>query len=160
MSKVVYRQAQLSDVAAMAEIRAGDWGDEEFWRPRIAAYLRGESHPQHARDARIAYVAVDEGKVVGLIAGHLTRRFQCDGELQWISLRPENRGRGIADALLALMAKWFVEQGARRVCVDVEPTNEVARRFYARNGAADLKPSWMVWEDISRMKAATRKLSS
>lgn len=135
----------------MAEIRAADWGNEESWRPRIAAYLRGESHPQHAKAARIAYVAVEGEKVVGLIAAHLTRRFQCDGELQWISVRPGNRGRGVADELLRLVAKWFVEQGAHRVCVDVEPSNEIARRFYGRNGAVDLKPSWMVWEDISQV---------
>jgi ribosomal protein S18 acetylase RimI-like enzyme len=151
VGNIVYKPAEPSHIAAMAEIRAGDWGSEEFWRPRIAAYLRGESHPQHARASRIAYVAVEGERVVGLVAGHLTRRFQCDGELEWISIRPEYRGRGIADALLRLLARWFLEQAARRICVDVEPTNAVARRFYGRNGAVDLKPSWMVWEDISQV---------
>jgi hypothetical protein len=41
--------------------------------------------------------------------------------------------------------------GSRRVCVDVEPANDVALRFYARHGAVDLKPHWMVWEDIGQL---------
>jgi hypothetical protein len=40
------------------------------------------------------------------------------------------------------------------VCVDVEPSNTAARRFYAAHGAVDLKPSWMVWEDIAKPYSA------
>jgi ribosomal protein S18 acetylase RimI-like enzyme len=145
-----YRRASLEDVAGMAEVRAGDWGSEEFWRERIAKYLAGESHPQRALAPRVAFVCVDAERVVGLIAGHLTRRFNCAGELQWISVRPEFRGRGIASQLFLLLADWFAAQGALRVCVDVEPSNATARRFYAGHGAVDLKPSWMVWADIRK----------
>jgi ribosomal protein S18 acetylase RimI-like enzyme len=136
----------------MAEIRAGDWGTADYWRERIQRYLDSESNPQHARQDRIAYVCVDGEFVVGLVAGHLTRRFGCDGELQWISVRPESRRHGVASQLFRHMAEWFVEQGAHRICVDVEPTNEAARRFYARHGAENLKPSWMVWKDIGQRR--------
>jgi len=57
----------------MARIRAAEWETEEYWRNRIAAYLRGELHPQHALRPRISYVSCEDDRVVGFIARHLTR---------------------------------------------------------------------------------------
>lgn|SRR5579862_7661645 len=236
MLDLVYRPATPADIPGMAEVRAGDWGSDAYWRERIAGYLSGESNPRDAlrmipdcntdgvphpgresdsvgptpsfqhrhtqlqpgTPTRVAFVCVDQeritiptratealvedgatptpshatdacvgnDRIVGLIAGHLTRRFGCDGELEWISVRPEFRELGIASQLLRRLAEWFLAQdvgsmlgtalperglGARRICVDVEPTNRIARRFYARHGAIDLKPHWMVWEDIGKL---------
>lgn len=143
-----HRQAQPSDIPQMAEIRAGDWGTEEYWRERILQYMTGTLHPREALPQRVGFVCLDQDRVVGLIAGHLTRRFGCDGELEWISVRPEYRNRGIASRLLLRLAEWFITQNAKSVCVDVEPSNHAARQFYTRNGAEDLKPHWMVWKNI------------
>ena len=96
----------------------------------------------------MSFVCVAREHIVGLIAGHLTRRFGCDGELEWISIRPQYRGRGIGAELLRRLAEWFGRHDALRICVDVEPSNEVAQRFYARHGAEHLKPHWMVWRDM------------
>jgi ribosomal protein S18 acetylase RimI-like enzyme/predicted enzyme related to lactoylglutathione lyase len=150
---VQYRPAELADVPAMARLRAETWGTEEYWCARIAAYLRGELHPQHALAPRVAFVAQRGGKIVGLIAGHLTRRHNCDGELEFIDVTREHRGGGIADGLLRQLAEWFIAQNANRICVDVAPENTRAVRFYARNGAAQLNKHWMVWEDIARRRA-------
>jgi ribosomal protein S18 acetylase RimI-like enzyme len=146
---IVYRQAAADDVAELERIRvAGEWpgGAPDA---RTARYLAGEHHPQHALAPRVAYVAEEGGAIVGLIAGHLTTRFGCDGELQWIRVAPERRGSGIADRLLHHLAAWFAAAGARRVCVDVDPANARARRFYARHGARPMHPYWMVWDDIT-----------
>lgn len=152
MAELVFRVAHPADFPAMAEIRAGDWGTADYWVERIERYLDNSSSPGQALQERVAYVCVDCERVVGLVAGHLTRRFGCDGELQWISVRPEFRRHGVASELFRWMAEWFVEHGARHICVDVEPTNETARRFYARQGAEDFKPSWMVWKDIGQRR--------
>ena len=156
------RKSQDSDIPAMAEIRAADWGTEEYWRERIRNYLTQQLHPREALRPRVAFVCVDGKRVAGLIAGHLTRRFGCAGELEWISVRPEYRGRGVAAQLLRRLATWFATHDALYVCVDVEPTNEIARKFYARHGAKNLKPHWMVWDDIRaaiRNTAASRRFS-
>jgi ribosomal protein S18 acetylase RimI-like enzyme len=143
-----YRPARRMDIPAMAEIRAGDWGTAEYWRERIFQYMTHQSNPREALRPRVGYVAVQGERIVDLIAGHLTRRFGCLGELEWISVLPEFRGQGIASELFLRLTKWFVKHEALYICVDVEPTNEIARRFYARYGAEDLKPHWMVWKDI------------
>ena len=132
----------------MAQIRALTWGEGHSWRKAILAYMEGAADPQRALKSRIVLVAEEAGSIVGLIAGHLTRRYACDGELQWIDVVPERRGQGVAAELLRRLAEWFVEQKARKICVDVQPKNTVARKFYSRHGAEELNPYWMVWKDI------------
>lgn len=132
----------------MARIRAGDWGTEQYWQERIQQYLSHQLNPREALWPRESFVCERPEGIVGLVAGHLTLRFECDGELEWISVDERVRGRGIASKLLRCMAEWFVENQARRICVDVQPSNTTARRFYRKHGAEDLKPHWMVWKDI------------
>jgi ribosomal protein S18 acetylase RimI-like enzyme len=145
---ILYRQATLGDVCGMAEVRAGDWGSQPYWQERIALYLQGALHPGKALAPRIAFVCLEGDVVVGLIAGHLTHRFGCDGELEWISVRPEYRGQKLASRLFRLLAEWFRDRGVARVCVDVTPENHAARAFYRSHGAEDFKPHWMIWNDI------------
>ena len=151
-----YRRARQSDIPVMAEIRAGDWGTEEYWKERILQYLAHKLHPREALRPRVAFVCAERKKIVGLVAGHLTRRFGCDGEVEWISVRPECRGQGVASGLLYRLAGWFAARHAKRICVDVEPSNQVARTFYAAHGAEDLKPHWMVWKDIRAVQKGHR----
>jgi GNAT superfamily N-acetyltransferase len=145
---VNYRQADESDIPALARIRAADWGAEEYWRLRIAGYADGELHPGQALKPRVIYIAAEGDSIAGFIAGHLTRRYGCDGELQWIDIVPDHRRRGVASGLLRRLAKWFAEQGASKICVDVDPANKIARSFYAKHGAENLNPHWLVWSDI------------
>lgn len=144
----IYREASKSDVSAMARIRAASWGDEEYWKKRILGYMECEIHPRQALHPRVSFLATEEEAVVGLIAGHLTQRHACQGELEWIDVVAARRGSGIAYGLLTRLAQWFVKQNALRICVDVQPSNAVARRLYRKHGAEDLNPHWMVWKDI------------
>ena len=149
------RQATPADVAEMARIRdAGGW-EGGAGAERMGRYLAGEHHPQHALAPRVIYVAEAGGAMVGFIAGHLTTRFGCDGELQWIFVLPGQRGDGIADRLFDRLAAWFTDHDAHRVCVNVEPDNARARAFYARHGAAPIHPYWMMWDDITVRRPAT-----
>ena len=148
MPTVHYRLTDKTDVPAMARIRAQEWETEEFWISSISGYLNCQRHPQHARLPRVSYVALEGDSIVGFIAGHLTRRYACDGELEWINVIPERRGTAVASELLRLLAAWFVGQKASRICVDVDPANTAARRFYTRHGAENLNKHWLVWNDI------------
>ncbi len=148
MPAINYRKAETSDVPALAQIRSIDWGSEEYWRARISGYMNGELHPQKALAPRIVYVAFDGDSAAGFIAGHLTRRYECDGELEWINVIPTHRRSGVASELLRLLAAWFVGEKAHKICVDVDPANTSARRSYANQGAGSLNPHWMVWNDI------------
>lgn len=145
---VVYRLVERSDIPAMARIRAAEWETEDYWKARISGYLDCKLHPQHALMPRVMYVALQADSIVGFIGGHLTRRYHCDGELEWINVVSQHRGSGVASELLRRLAAWFGTKKASRICVDVDPANVTARRFYERHGARSLNPHWMVWDQI------------
>ena len=145
------RPADDEDVPAMAQIRSQEWGDLAYWMDRITGYKRGDRSPQQALPERAIFVAVEDGSVVGFVAGHRTQRLACDGELQWINVAPHRRGQGIADHLIARMGGWFLGQNVGRVCVNADTGNIIARRVYSRCGAQPLNEHWMVWEDVSLM---------
>ena len=151
MKDIVYHQAIESDIPAIARIRAAYSASEAYWAERISHYHKGILNPQKALPPRIIFVAEYKGKIIAFIAGHLSTRLDCEGELQWIDTLEKHRGKGIATALVRILAKWFVEQGAHRICVD--PGNPLARKFYERNGAVSLDEHWMYWGDISSMLA-------
>jgi GNAT superfamily N-acetyltransferase len=143
---IIIRPADQSDIPAMASIRGKQWETDAYWQRRITAYLDGELFPQKALAPRAAFVATDGGQIVGFVAGHLTRRYQCDAEVEWIDTIVERRRQGIAGTLLRTMAHWFVQHNARKVCVD--PGNDIARSVYAKYGARSLNQHWMVWDDV------------
>src|ERR1700758_3272629 len=139
------RRVEEADIASMATLRAREWGTRAFWQARIEQYLRGEHSPQKTLPARTAFVAEENGAVVGFVSGHQTSRYGCDGELQWINVAKEHRGRGIAGTLLETVAGWFVQQQAPRVCVNVDPRNAAACGLYKKFGAQPLREHWLVW---------------
>ncbi len=145
---IAVKPVQDSDIPPMAAIRAQEWESQSYWATRIGWYLSGEHSPQQALSPRVAFVAVDGNAVVGFVAGHRTRRYSCDAELQWMSVAAERRRQGIAGLMLAAIADWFLQQNAPRVCVDVSPGNTAARAFYAKYGAVPLNEDWLVWEDF------------
>jgi predicted GNAT family acetyltransferase len=142
----------------MAAIRAREWETENYWVNRIGGYLRGEVSPRQGLALRAVFVAVDGETVAGFIAGHQTRRFECDGELEWVNVVPEYRGQGIAGQLIVKMGEWFLEQGLRRICVNVEPDNAAGRALYSRFGAERLSKYWMVWENAGGMTDSVGQL--
>jgi ribosomal protein S18 acetylase RimI-like enzyme len=143
-----FRVGTLDDVPHMARIRSREWESEAYWTTRIAGYMKGDQHPQHALQPRVIYVALTEELMAGFIAGHQTRRLGCTGELEWINVIPEYRRMGVASELLHRLVAWFVGQSATKVCVDVAEDNLGALAFYKGYGAVHLNPHWLYWEDI------------
>lgn len=144
------RLANPNDLIALAAIRATDSASREHWLERMIGYFNGNYAPQFALTPRVVFVAVDENITVGFIAGHLTTRYDCEGELQWLNTIEEYRGKGIATLLFRRLAGWFVEQRALRICVNCAPENQAALNFYRQNGAVSLNDHWLVWECIGQ----------
>ena len=115
---------------------------------RMAAYLDGVHHPHQALQPRVAYLAIQDHAVVGYIAGHLTRRYECEGELQYLHVSLPQRRSGVASELLRRLAVWFTRQGAFKVCVNVNLESPGALPFYRRHGARAINAHWLVWPDI------------
>ena len=145
---VHFRKATSADVAAMAACQSADPANGA--NPRMAAYFERQHHPQRALFPRVGYVAVANGEVIGYIAGHLTTRHDCEGEIQYLFVAPAQRRHGVATALLRLLAHWFQKQGAHRVCVAIAADSPPeAGPFHESVGAAPIKKHWYAWEDIA-----------
>jgi GNAT superfamily N-acetyltransferase len=152
LSVVALRKAERSDIPALSAIRARDWGTVDFWAQRLENYFDGLYNPLDALDARVIYTAQRRVDLIGFAAGHLSRRYDCDGELQWIAVLPEFRGLGIASRLFHQIATWFAEQDAHRICINCDSEDEQVFRFLTRHGAVPINRHWMMWPDI-RMHA-------
>lgn len=150
---ITIKPVEQIDIPAIAALRALRSQTEPFWADRIDRYFRGEHSPQQALSVRAGFVAMNRGELVGFVAGHLTRRFGCQGELQWIDVAEQARGQGIGCQLIAQIGSWFVAQNVTRVCVNVDPNNTPARRLYAKCGAQLLNEYWMIWNDARVMAA-------
>lgn len=152
MPSRLIREATLTDVALVASLR-----DKSGWQgganaERMTLYLSNEHHPQFALPPRVAYVSFQDDVLNGFIAGHLTTRFGCQRELQWILVDPGYRGGSVASDLLIRMAEWFTQNASTRVCVNVEPENVRARGFYQSHGAVELSEYWLHWRNISEVQ--------
>jgi GNAT superfamily N-acetyltransferase len=153
---IQYRQAERSDIPQMARIWGLEKGEGGTSEERMTPYFDGQARPQQALPPRVIYVAHEGEALIGYIAGHLTRRFACDGELQWLYVTQERRRCGVASELLRCLAAWFKEQQASRVCVNVARRNTVALHFYAKHGAKPMKLGWLVWADIAALLESPR----
>jgi ribosomal protein S18 acetylase RimI-like enzyme len=148
-TKINFREFSGRDLLTLARLRSTNVHEIAFWQDRISKYLAGTHNPQKALSERVIYVAEFNDLVVGFIAGQLTTRFDCQGELQWIDVSPEFRRMRVASKLIRLLALWFIERNVFKVCVD--PGNEVAELFYTANGASKLNEHWMYWENIAKV---------
>lgn len=145
---VQFREATTADVAAMALCHVADPASGAA-DPRMAAYFDRQHHPQQALPPRVGYLALANDAVIGYIAGHRTTRHGCAGEVQYLFVAPAYRRRGVATALVRLLAEWFQAQAAQKVCVGVAADSPVeAQPFYESVGATPFKRHWYAWEDI------------
>ncbi len=82
MTDFVYREAFEGDIPKIAQIRAAYSGTVEYWTDRITNYFGGHLNPQKALPQRVIYVASHNTDIIAFIAGHLSTRYDCEGELQ------------------------------------------------------------------------------
>ncbi|HVG28018.1 MAG TPA: GNAT family N-acetyltransferase [Acidobacteriaceae bacterium] len=143
MPEITIEPATLNDLPALCRLRAEYQGHPLEWEPRIAAYMIGQLTPAFGLEPRAVFVAVQDNEVVGFIAGHLSRRFNCQGEIYWLNVQADRRGLRIADRLLAALVAWFAGHNARSLCIEVPPSNDSARKLLARHNAHPHDALWL-----------------
>lgn len=146
---IQYRQATLADVPMLAKLCSHGREDEAYWRARIEGYMSLEFNPHQATPQRLIHVAShNNGTVLGFVAGHLTRRTDYPGQIQWINAAEQYRRTGVGSELLWILAEWFIDNQVKSVRVDVDPENEITLEFYRYHRAASINKYWLYWDDI------------
>ena len=89
------------------------------------------------------YLAILDDEVVGLIMGIIPDYDEYDyldykcpkrGEITELIVTSKVRTKGIGNALMEIMEKYFYENGCEYVMVDVFAYNEKAIKFYDKSG--------------------------
>lgn len=142
--KIAILLATKDDISFLASLRGG--GEE--LEHNMLGYLEGSYSPRFALEDRAVFVAWVGNERAGYIAGHRSTRLGCEGELQWLNVAEQFRGKGVADALVQKVVDWFLANSMFKVCVNVDPDNIAARKVYMRHGAIVLDPYWLVWSDL------------
>ncbi len=89
-------------------------------------------HPDHA-----TFVAVADGRVVGLTGAYVTPSYEHDeptGRLTAVVVSEAARGLGIGRRLIAAAEDWVRERGARVMMLNSHNRREGAHAFYQRLG--------------------------
>jgi ribosomal protein S18 acetylase RimI-like enzyme len=108
---------------------------EESWRRRRQQYERWLSE-----DASFALIAERAGRLVGYTVVHLRDGSPTwplsdrAGELETLSVLPQERGAGVGSALLTAVREELAQLGATELSLHVVPTSHDALRFYERHG--------------------------
>ncbi len=123
--------AGMQRIDAMMQVMRGSF-DPDFGEAWSSAQLAGTL----AETSSFACLALAAGDVP---AGFTLCR--CNGpevELLLISVLPENRGRGIGEALLQRACRDTVDWAASEIFLEVRENNMVARRLYGRAGFVEV----------------------
>ena len=87
------------------------------------------------------YLAIDSGKVIGMIAGHIRVYDECDmldyvcpkmGVVQELIVSDSVQKSGVGTLLMNKMEAYFKDNGAEFVMLDVFAYNDKARQFYKK----------------------------
>lgn len=117
---------------------------------RWKTYFAKQS-PASAMPQRIILKAIDQDKIIGYLAVHLTSRYDKGAEIQSFYVLKEYQRSGIGTALLKEAISWAMNHNAKSLCVGIAPENPY-QQFYLKYGGSFLNPHWIVWEDISELK--------
>lgn len=107
----------------------------ESWRRRRQQYERWLSEPDS-----FALIARRTARPIGYAMVHLRDGSptwplsERAGELETLSVLPEERGTGVGSALLAAVRGALSELGATELSLHVVPTSPDVLRFYERHG--------------------------
>jgi ribosomal protein S18 acetylase RimI-like enzyme len=142
---VVYRDAAVSDAAALAEFSARTFVDTfghlyppEDLRAFLANTYGKAVQAEEIADSETRYtLALRDERIVGYCKmGAVDMDVDAEGarELHRLYVDSDTKGAGVAQALMDDMLAWARAHGARAVYLSVWENNYRAQRFYKRYG--------------------------
>lgn len=131
---------ELTDVPTVAAIEQRVFTSP--WSPYAFVYDLRRRREAHYLVARYAPWALRQGSPVSELGG-IDRSImgyagawlvidEC--HIATLGVRPEWRGRGVGELLLAGLLRWAAAQGAQYATLEVRVSNQVAQRLYAKYG--------------------------
>lgn len=139
------REATVDDVDAIRQVARrsleASYG-EALGTDRIRRGLESWYSAETLREeilegASTLFVATADGSIVGFAQSYLASRRETVGEIDWIHVDPEYRGRGVGSRLLERVERELRGRDATRIEGRVLLANETGTAFYEREGYTD-----------------------
>ena len=150
--KMVERDAvEASEITGRIMLDAWDKHERDYYPRRtvdfdISTHSEGDFIRSLKSDDNYSFVAVEEGRIVGIVSGRL---FGVSGlaRLGWLGVLPEYQGRGVGRKLLESAIAFCREKGCHKITLYTLPVLMPAVNLYMRLGfvpEAYLRREW--WE--------------
>jgi ribosomal protein S18 acetylase RimI-like enzyme len=102
-------------------------------------------------DPEYCLVAETEGELAGFILGTIiTKASWTYGYILWLGVSPKYQRRGVADKLVDKVVARMIEDGARFMLVDTDPTNTSALKFFNRKGFGNTRQHIFLSMNLSK----------
>ncbi|QOV21517.1 GNAT family N-acetyltransferase [Anabaenopsis elenkinii] len=102
-------------------------------------------------DPEYCLVAETDGELAGFILGTIiTKASWTYGYILWLAVSPKFQRRGVADKLVDHVIARMIEDGARFMLVDTDPTNNPALKFFNRKGFGNIRQHIFLSMNLSK----------
>ncbi|MDH6099325.1 GNAT family N-acetyltransferase [Anabaenopsis sp. FSS-46] len=102
-------------------------------------------------DPEYCLVAETDGELAGFILGTIiTKASWTYGYILWLAVNPKFQRRGVADKLVDHVISRMIEDGARFMLVDTDPTNNPAVKFFNRKGFGNIRQHIFLSMNLSK----------
>ncbi|MEH1947765.1 MAG: GNAT family N-acetyltransferase [Nostoc sp.] len=102
-------------------------------------------------DPEYCLVAETDGELAGFILGTIiTKASWTYGYILWLGVSPKYQRRGVADKLVDKVVARMIEDGARFMLVDTDPTNTSALKFFSRKGFGNTRQHIFLSMNLSK----------
>lgn len=140
---VVIREAEKTDVKAMAEVVSSSWKaayseliSEDDMKLFANVVRREELFKAGFEKGKLTYVLLCGGAVKGVCSAESYEKdgFSDTAEIDQFYLAPSAIGKGLGSRLMEFVLKEFSDKGFKQAVLFVMEGNERAVRFYERKG--------------------------
>ncbi|WP_138497632.1 GNAT family N-acetyltransferase [Nostoc sp. PA-18-2419] len=102
-------------------------------------------------DPEYCLVAETDGELAGFVLGTIiTKASWTYGYILWLGVSPRFQRRGVADKLVDKVVARMIEDGARFMLVDTDPTNTSALKFFHRKGFGNIRQHIFLSMNLSK----------
>jgi GNAT superfamily N-acetyltransferase len=119
----LYRPAELADIPTLRRIR-----DSVVENRLVNLRLSYEDYLEGLFVDGRTWLCKHDGQIVGFVCGRLVKK-----DIWALFLRPEYEGKGIGNALMAVIEEWMFGQGVDAITLTTAPGTR-AERLYLRRG--------------------------
>lgn len=131
------RPANEQDIASMVAMLADLFALEEDFQADPAKQAHGLAMVLHSDSARICVAETSTSEIIGMCSGQLVVSTAEGAPSLWVEdvfIQNGFRNKGVASCLLEHLAEWARQQGAARMQLLADRTNQSGLAFYCKTG--------------------------